>query len=803
MLGNFSFGDYFKKDAIAWGWELSTKVFGLPEERVWVSVFEEDEEAYAIWRDEIGVPESRIMRMGAKDNFWASGATGPCGPCSELYYDFHPERGLEGADLEDDSRFIEFYNMVFMELNRSADGTTAPLANRNIDTGMGLERMAQILQAVPNNYETDLIFPILDAAAKLAGIDYFAASVAEKTALKVIGDHVRAVVYLISDGVIPSNIGRGYVVRRLVRRVVMKGRIIGIKEVFTPTLAEVVVSLSQACDPLVEKNADRIFEELRREEERFIQTLDRGQKQLDEMLEAAQNKGGKAKLSGADAFMLYDTFGFPLEITQEVAEASGVGVDTEGFEKEMEAQRKRGQDARQEVDLTARLALGGMAEKLGETKFVGYDYLEGSGKVLGLVANGELVEQVDAEACGSGPIMVEVILDNTPFYAESGGQVGDTGRMRVGAAAVIEVRGVTKAGGGNLFVHSGELTAGSLRVGDEVHAEVDKAKRNRIKAHHTATHLLQAALKKVLGEGTSQQGSLVDADRLRFDFNLPRGMEESEIADVERLVNTWVQESQQLQVSTMPITDAQEAGATAMFGEKYGDVVRVVDVPGRSMELCGGTHVSNTAEIGGFKIISEGGIASGVRRIEAVAGAAQVEYLGSVDGIVRELSGRFKVKPAAVVERVLALQDELKSSAAEVASLKSQIALAKTAALTSKAEAVSSSGATLLVEGLEGVAAGDLQGAAASLQKQLGEKAAVVLISPSADGKVGMVAAFGAEVVAGGLQAGKFIGGIARICGGGGGGRPNLAQAGGKDASKVPEALKAAKEQLAEQLAAM
>ena len=803
MLGNFSFGDYFKSEAIAMGWELATREFGLPAERVFVSVFEEDDEAFAIWRDEVGVPEAQIVRMGAEDNFWASGATGPCGPCSELYYDFHPERGLDGIDLDDDSRFIEFYNMVFMELNRAPDGSTAPLTNKNIDTGMGLERMAQILQGKPNNYETDLIFPVLEAAAKLAGLEYAAASEAEKTSLKVIGDHVRAVTYLISDGVLPSNVGRGYVVRRLLRRVVMKGRILGIDETFTPALAEVVASLSGPCDPAVQKNRERIFEEMGREEERFTQTLERGQRNLDELLEAATKKDGSGSLSGPDAFMLYDTFGFPLEITQEVAEAAGVAVDTEGFAQEMEAQRKRAQDARQEVDLTARLALGELAEKVGETEFVGYERLEGSGRVLGLLTGGVSVPSASADPVD--PVAVEVLLDSTPFYAESGGQVGDMGRLRVmgSGGGVVEVRDVTKGGGGGLFVHSGVLVEGSVSVGDEAEARVDEEFRGRVKGHHTATHLLQAALKKVLGGNTSQQGSLVDSQRLRFDFNLHRGMEPPELAEVERLVNAWVQEARPLEVSVMAIADAKEAGATAMFGEKYGDEVRVVDVPGRSMELCGGTHVSNTSEIGGFKIVSESGIASGVRRIEAVVGAAQVEYLDDVDGIVRELAARFKVKPEGVVGRVRALQDDLKASAAEIAALKGQIALAKSAALVS--EAVEVGGGKMLVQSMEGVAAADLQSAATDLQAKLGPKGAVVLVSPSpsGDGKVSMVAAFGPEAVKGGMQAGKFIGGLAKICGGGGGGRPNLAQAGGKDASKIPEALEAAREQLSEQLAGL
>ncbi|KAG2482127.1 hypothetical protein HYH03_018913 [Edaphochlamys debaryana] len=801
MLGNFSFGDYFKEQAIRWAWELSTGVFGLPPDRVWVSVYEEDGEAEAIWRDVVGVPPERIKRMGAADNFWSSGPTGPCGPCSELYYDFHPERGTEGASLEDDSRFIEFYNLVFMQLNRKPDGSLEPLAAKNIDTGLGLERMAQILQGVPNNYETDLIFPIVQRAASIAGVDYHTAPPQTQTALKVIGDHTRAVAYLLSDGVTPSNTGRGYVLRRLLRRVVMKGRLLGIREVFTPSVAEVAVALSPACDPGVGANAQRIYDELAREEGLFVATLERGQKLLDELLEAA--KGGSRVIGGADAFMLYDTYGFPLELTQELAEAAGVGVDAAGFEEAMGAQRQRSKDSRETLDLTAQAGLAQLAAQVGPTSFTGYSSTRGSGRVVGLMREGAVVEAVAAgDRC-------DVILDSTPFYAESGGQIGDTGLLLLPsapgspapAAAQLRVGDCQKAAGGRVAVHSCEVLEGGLRLGDTVTCLVDEELRRRAKAHHTATHLLQSALKAVLGPDTAQQGSLVTCQRLRFDFNLARGMAPAEVAQVEALVNSWVAQATPLETRVMDLKAAKAAGATAMFGEKYDDVVRVVDVPGVSMELCGGTHVGNTAEIGAFKVLSEGGIASGIRRIEAVAGPAAVEYLQSLDGLVRGLAGQLKLKPEEVPARVAAMQSELKEAARQLAELRGQLAVAQAQALLTQA-VPTPKGAKLLVAELPGaVEPKALQEAAVALAGALGAGGAVLLGSKAEDGsKVNFVAAFSPEAIKAGAQAGQVVGAVAKLCGGGGGGKPALAQAGGKDASRAGEALALGRKMLEEVL---
>ena len=780
MLGNFSFGDYFKKEAIAWGWQISTEVFGLPPERLVVSVFREDDEAFAIWRDQIGIPAHRIMRMGEADNFWASGPTGPCGPCSEIYYDFHPERGDENIDLEDDTRFIEFYNLVFMEYNRDSDGNLTPLKNKNIDTGMGLERMAQILQQVPNNYETDLILPIIQTAANIAGIDYAQSDEKTKTSLKVIGDHVRSVVHLIADGITASNIGRGYILRRLIRRVVRHGRLIGIAGEFTTQVAETAIALSEAVYTNVRERETQIKAELQREESRFLETLERGEKLLGEIL-AKQPQ----QISGKDAFTLYDTFGFPLELTQEIAEEQGLTVDVAGFESEMEEQRKRSQDAHETIDLTVQGSLDQLAEHIHATEFLGYTEPKSIAKIEALLLAGKPVDSASAGA------EVQVILDRTPFYAESGGQIGDRGYL-TGDDLVIRIEDVQKESA--MFVHFGKVERGILKVGETVTAQIDRACRRRAQANHTATHLLQAALKKIVDDSISQAGSLVAFDRLRFDFNCPRPITADELQQIEDLINTWIAEAHDTQVDVMPIAEAKARGAVAMFGEKYGAEVRVIDVPGVSMELCGGTHVNNTAEIGLFKIVAETGIASGVRRIEAVAGPAVLEYLNVRDRVVRDLSDRFKVKPEEICDRITGLQSELKATQKQLDGVKAELAIAKSDQLIAQAETVGEF--KILVANLgEGVDPDALKTAAERLQNKLGNSA-VFLASVSSPDKVSLVAAFSPEVNKKGLQAGKFIGGIAKLCGGGGGGRPNLAQAGGRDASKLSEALETAKNQL-------
>lgn len=783
MLGNFSFGDYFKEQAIAWAWELSTEVFKLPAERLVVSVFREDDEAFAIWRDQVGVPPHRILRMDEADNFWTSGPTGPCGPCSEIYYDFHPERGDKEIDLEDDSRFIEFYNLVFMQYNRDAEGNLTPLQNQNIDTGLGLERMAQILQQKPNNYETDLIFPIIETAAKIAGLDYAQCDEQTQVSLKVIGDHVRAVVHMIADGISASNVGRGYILRRLIRRVVRHGRLIGIEGAFINKVAETAIALSEDVYPNVRDRETVIKAELEREEARFLETLERGEKLLADIL-AKHPK----QISGADAFVLYDTYGFPLELTQEIAEEHDLTVDVEGFEAEMEQQRQRSKDAHETIDLTAQGSLDALAQHVHSTSFLGYTDPVSTSKVEAI-----LVEGISKEAAEAGTA-VNIVMDQTPFYAESGGQIGDRGYLS-GDNVVIRVEDVQKES--DFFLHVGRVERGTVQVGDRVTAQIDRSCRRRAMANHTATHLLQAALKKIVDDNISQAGSLVAFDRLRFDFNCPRALTPEEVQQVEEQVNTWIAEGHGATVEVMPIDEAKSRGAIAMFGEKYGAEVRVIDFPGVSMELCGGTHVSNTAEIGLFKIISETGVASGIRRIEAVAGPAVLDYLNVRDTVVRDLSERFKVKPEEVPDRITSLQSELKASQKELDALKSELAVVKSDQLVNDAETVGD--VKVLVAEMPGVAPDALKTAAERLQQKLGEGAVVLGSVPEA-GKVSLVAAFSPAVIEQKLQAGKFIGAIAKLCGGGGGGRPNLAQAGGRDASKLPEALKTAKQQLLEAL---
>ena len=789
MLGNFSFADYFKEDAIKWAWQLSTEVFGLSANNLVVSVFREDDEAAEIWRSSVGVNPKRIIRMDEADNFWASGPTGPCGPCSEIYYDFKPELGDNNIDLEDDSRFIEFYNLVFMQYNRNAEGELTPLANRNIDTGMGLERMAQILQQVPNNYETDLIFPLIETAAELAGLNYSNLDAKAKTSLKVIGDHSRAITQLICDGVSASNLGRGYILRRLLRRVVRHGRLLGINKPFLTTMGEAAIALMAEAYPQLLERREAIIGELSREEERFLETLERGEKLMAEVLASEPSQ-----ITGEQAFELYDTYGFPLELTEEIAAEQGLKVDLAGFEQAMQAQRKRAKAAAVSIDLTLQGAIDQLAAAAVATTFTGYQSLERSSVVLALVVNGEPAQQATAGD------RVQLLLDGTPFYGEGGGQVGDRGVL-VGVAGSdlkVDIDAVSRNRG--VFVHSGTVERGCLAVADGVVAQVDRLSRSRAQANHTATHLLQAALKQLVDPSIAQAGSLVDFERLRFDFHSPRAVMLEELEQIEVLINGWIIEAHPLEVAEMAIEQAKAAGAVAMFGEKYGDLVRVVDVPGVSMELCGGTHVANTAELGAFKIIAESGVAAGIRRIEAVAGSALLPYLNQRDGVVKALGERFKVQPTEILERVALLQEELKATGKALAAAREELALVKAAALLNQAETVGDY--QILVARLDGIGADGMQTAALQLQEQLGDGAAVLLAGVPEPAKVTLVVAFGPELIKRGLQAGKFVGVVAKACGGGGGGRPNLAQAGGRDPGALPGALAAARLELLELLSA-
>ncbi len=782
MLGNFSFGDYFKREAIQWAWELVTNIYQLSVENIIVSVFYEDEESAKIWRDEIGIHPDRIVKLGEEDNFWSSGKTGPCGPCSELYYDFHPEKGLQNVDLEDGDRFIEFYNLVFMQYNRDPNGKLTDLKFKNIDTGMGLERMAQILQKKQNNYETDLIFPIIQKICEIANIDYFSSDDKNKISLKIIGDHTRAVIHLISDGVAASNLGRGYILRRLIRRMVRHGRLLGITNEFLPHIATVGINLMQNNYPDLKNNHDLILNEIKIEEIRFRETLERGEKLLDELISS-----GQKLISGFKAFELYDTYGFPLELTVEIAEENSISVDVKGFEEEMNVQKERAKAASSNIDLTLEGSLEREIDLFNKTVFNGYNSLLSGAEIKGIFLDSTLVKQA------SEGQKVLIVLDQTTFYGESGGQVGDIGTIFSKDVEVLVDNVIRKK---NVFLHYGTIKKGILTIGQKVKTSVSSSSRAKAAANHTATHLLQSALKSVVNESVGQKGSLVAFNKLRFDFNSSNPISKEQISKIETLVNSWIMENHALEIKNMSKSEALEKGAVAMFGEKYDDEVRVVNVSGVSMELCGGTHVSNTSELGSFKIISEEGISAGVRRIEALSGQSALDYFSDRDALVNQLSDLLKANPNQLFERVHNLQSELINKNKEIQKMKDEIAFFKYSSIKSSAEIVNSF--SILVNQIDGLDGNSLQSAALNLTSHLGNKAIVILggIPNPENRKLLFVVSLGDDAVKIGLHAGKLINEIARICSGGGGGKPNFAQAGAKDVYKLSDALDYAKNYL-------
>ncbi len=782
MLGNFSFGDYFKREAIQWAWELVTNIYQLSVENIIVSVFHEDEESAKIWRDEIGIHPDRIVKLGEEDNFWSSGKTGPCGPCSELYYDFHPEKGLQNIDLEDGDRFIEFYNLVFMQYNRDPNGKLTDLKFKNIDTGMGLERMAQILQKKQNNYETDLIFPIIQKICEIANIDYFSSDDKNKISLKIIGDHTRAVIHLISDGVSASNLGRGYILRRLIRRMVRHGRLLGITNEFLPHIATVGINLMQNNYPDLKNNNDLILNEIKIEEIRFRETLERGEKLLDELISS-----GQKLISGFKAFELYDTYGFPLELTVEIAEENSISVDVKGFEEEMNAQKERAKAASSNIDLTLEGSLEREIDLFNKTVFNGYKSLLSEAEIKGIFLDSTLVKQA------SEGQKVLIVLDQTTFYGESGGQVGDIGTIFSKDVEVLVDNVMRKK---NVFLHYGTIKKGILTIGQKVKTNVSSSNRAKAAANHTATHLLQSALKSVINESVGQKGSLVAFNKLRFDFNSSNPISKDQISKIETLVNSWIMENHALEIKNMSKSEALEKGAVAMFGEKYDDEVRVVNVPGVSMELCGGTHVKTTSELGSFKIISEEGISAGVRRIEALSGQSALDYFSDRNALVNQLSDLLKANPNQLFERVNNLQAELINKNKEIQKMKDEIAYFKYSSIKSSAEIVNSF--SILVNQIDGLDGNSLQSAALNLTSHLGNKAIVILggIPNPENRKLLFVVSLGDDAVKIGLHAGKLINEIARICSGGGGGKPNFAQAGAKDIDKLSDALDYAKNYL-------
>ena len=783
MLGNFSFGDYFKVDAIKWSWELCINVFNLNPKNLIISVFEDDSESELIWLNDVGVQKDKIIKMGEKDNFWSAGNTGPCGPCSEIYYDFKPEQGYKHIDLDDDSRFIEFYNLVFMQYDRDIDGNLVALKEKYIDTGMGLERMARILQGVSNNYETDLIFPILKKTSSLLNLEYESIDTKKKISIKIIADHVRAITHLISDGVTSSNLGRGYILRRLIRRVVRHGKLIDIQGKFLEALVLTSINMMKSAYPNLVEKKELILHEVNVEESRFLETLERGERLLDEILSE-----GPEFITGKQAFELYDTYGFPLELTQEIALEKDLRVDIEGFNNEMEKQRNRAKSAALKFDLSTNIKIVNEIKKLSITNFYGYTKLAGKAKVIAIFIEGDQV--ISANEGQS----IQLVLDSTPFYAESGGQKGDVG-ICIGDKFHLQVLDVKKEK--KVFVHSVFINSGILNLGDNLECIVNSSERKKLNSNHTATHLLQSALKQLVNINIGQRGSLVAFDRLRFDFNSPKNITREQLIDIECLINQWIKEDHNILIKHMLKDDALKAGALAMFGEKYEDNVRVVDIPGVSMELCGGTHVESTSELINFKIISESGIASGIRRIEAISGPSLIDHLKLKSSILDQITLNLKSNPNQVLERIKSIESESSDLEKKVKNLKSQIVSLKVKDLLDKKHEVSNK--TFIFSRVDNLDGMQLQSLSQNLIKKLGHNSGVIiggLSEGSNSSKMIIVVSFAEGLVDLGLHAGKFIAPIAQSCGGRGGGRPNFAQAGGNNISALESSLLEAKNNL-------
>jgi alanyl-tRNA synthetase len=788
MLGNFSIGEYFKEEAITWAWEFLTSPewIGFDPVKLSVTVYPEDEEAYRFWNEKIGLPPERIVKL--QDNFWDIGE-GPCGPCTEIFYD----RGDKYGDLSDpdcttggeNERFLEVWNLVFSQFNHNKDGTYTPLPNKNIDTGAGLERFASIVQDVDSNFDTDLFMPMIERASAIAGVKY-KVSEEHDVALKVIADHIRTVAFSVGDGVLPSNEGRGYVIRRLLRRAVRYGKVLGIDRPFlwelTPTVGEVMGGFY----PEVLEKREFIEKVIRTEEERFHETLTDGLAILADLCGKARGEG-RSEISGPDAFKLYDTYGFPFDLTEDYATEQGMTVDREGFDASMQEQRVRARAARQETD-SMKVQGGPLADYIEKSEFVGYDGLTAEARVIAIVADNQFVDAVGVDE------KVLVVLDRTPFYAESGGQVSDRGVLFAKGFSA-EVTGLSKAPHGQP-VHQVVVTGGILRVGETVTASVNTSERSDIVRNHTATHLLHRALKDVLGEHVNQAGSLVEPERLRFDFSHFGAITADELAEVERRVNEQIWIGTELDIGYKPIAEAKSLGAMALFGEKYGDIVRVVRVGDYSLELCGGCHVRNTSQIGLFKLVSEGGIGSGVRRIEAVTGRNAYNYLDDQLSVLKGAAAQLKCGVADVTKRIEAVQGEVRQLQRDNESLQAKLSRLEAADLISSAKSVG--GVTLLAAQVNATGMDALRGVSDELKLKLGS--AVLVLGSVSDDKVNLVVAITPDLLASGLHAGKLIKEIAAICGGGGGGKPELAQAGGKDPSKLTEALAAAEQLVLAQL---
>ncbi len=769
MLGNFSFGDYYKKEIIPWAWEFVTEVLKLDKDRLWITIFETDDEAYEIWRN-VGVPAERIKRKGKKDNFWGPpGASGSCGPCSEIHYDLGEQYKCDdpncGIDTCECDRWVEIWNLVFTELYQDEEGNQSPLESKNVDTGMGLERITMVCQGVASTFETDLLKPIMDKVCEMSGVPY---KKSEKTdiSLRIITDHARCVSFLISDGVIPGNEGRSYVLRMILRRALRHGKILGMDLPFLYKLVDVVVENYGEAYPDLVKNKAKIIDTIKKEEERFAKTLDRGYKMLDEFIDS------KKDIDGESAFKLYDTYGFPFELTKEIAEENGLKIDEAGYKSAMQEQKDRAKAAAAKISVTGDIKYAKVEEQVGSTEFVGYNENECNATILATV---------------EGDGYVDVVLDKTPFYAECGGQVGDSGLIednKTGGQEVkLEVLTTFKVN--KLFVHRCQIINGEISIGESVRAKIDLARREEIRLHHSSAHLLQAALTKVLGSEVKQAGSQVEENRMRFDFTFSRAMTSDEIFKVEDIVNEWIAQGLEVTTREMDIEQAKLTGAVALFGEKYEDVVRVVSMGSGdtciSKEFCAGTHARNVRDLRMFKIVSEGAIAAGTRRIEVVVSKAAFEYMNSRVKEMDKLSQMFKVHSEEVIERVEKLQDENKDLQKQLTQAKEESARAKFATFLSKAEDID--GGKLFVTKVENFDGNAIKTGIEFMSQKLGESIIVLASEKTVAVKVSD------SFVKKGVNAGKIVGEIARATGANGGGRPNFAQGGVKDASKLDEIL--------------
>ncbi len=789
MLGNWSFGDYFKKEAIEWAWELLTGVWRLSKDRLLVTVYQTDDEAFEIWHRQIGLPAERIIRIGdnkgapyASDNFWQMADTGPCGPCTEIFYDHgaHIAGGPPGSKDEDGDRFIEIWNLVFMQFDRQPDGSLQPLPAPCVDTGLGLERLAAVLQHVHSNYEIDLFQALIRAAAEFTGTPDL-----ENKSLRVIADHIRACSFLITDGVLPSNEGRGYVLRRIIRRALRHGWMLGVRGAFFHRMVEPLIAQMGVAYPELVARRATVEAALKAEEERFAETLDSGMRIFEDVAARAKGSAAAGVIRGGDAFRLYDTYGFPVDLTADIARERGLTVDMAGFEAAMAQQRERAREASKFASAGALPAE--LVAQLPPTEFLGYAALQGEGRVVALLRGGRPVESI-----GAGDEAV-VILDRTPFYAESGGQVGDRGELR--SEDTRFAVGDTQKFSAIFHGHLGRLESGTLKLGDTVNAQVDGARRQATVLNHSATHLLHAALRKVLGEHVTQKGSLVAPDRLRFDFSHFQPITAEQLAEIERMVNAEIRRNADAEIHHMGMAEALDFGAIALFGEKYGERVRVLRMGEFSTELCGGTHVARTGDIGLFKIVSEGGISSGVRRIEALTGQGALDYIAEEEQRLQQAASLLGGSALEVVDKLRQLFERQRRLEKELEALKSKAAAGATGDLAASAQDVD--GVKLVAARVEGLDPKALRDAVDRLKQQLGD--AVILLASAADGRAALVAGVNGSPL-GKVKAGELVGHVAGQIGGKGGGRPDMAQGGGMDGPALAAALTGVREWVEQRL---